>query len=207
MKTINTILATLAALALTAIPAKAEPKLTVEALGQFPAAQAVVRTTVMAELPKKVNLFAFSDFYGKSSDAFYSEANVGKEIAKGFGAKLEWNGGTGVDDVLRLGPDYTTVIGDKVFLNVKLYPLTLGKDGIQKTSQLSFFGRADLPAGVFVENWTDLDVSYNGKPKLTIASETTVGKSLTDKLALEGQFGFNAGTPGPQGRVGVRYNF
>lgn len=192
--------------------ARAEPKLQLEALGEFPKTkQAIIRITTLTDLPGKVNAFAFSDFYGKSSDAFYSEVSLGKELHGNLGAKLEWNGGTSMDDVFRFGVNYIPKLHDKLFLDLKLYPLNVKSDGkLQKTGQFSLFGRLDLPKRIYMENWTDLNADYerSSARRINVQSETTLGKNLTNRLSAEVQAAYNVNVPDKlQGRVGLRYNF
>ena len=190
--------------------ASAEPTLQLEALREVPVNQTVVRTTASATAPGELNLFAFADYVGHSSDAFYSEASAGRELSQGLGAKLEWNGGTGVNDLFRFGPEYKRkFFNDKLFLDTKIYPANFGADGILKNiGQFSNFTSLQLPRRSYLENWTDVNINY---PKITgkpfVQSETTLGKTLVGNLSLEIQEAHNVNLLGEQARVGLRYGF
>ena len=195
-----------------AVNARADPKLQLEALGEFPTTnQAIVRARALSDLPGDIHAFGFVDFYGRTSDAFYSEANLGRKIYRGLGAKLEWNGGTGMDDVFRAGPNFVPRLHDRLFLDLKLYPLTIRSDGkVQPTGQFSLFGRLDLPKDSYVENWTDVNINYGRSTdrRINIQSETTVGKKVVGNLSVEAQAAYNVNAPDEvQGRAGIRYEF
>ncbi len=195
------------ATALFAATAKADTPLRLEALGEFPVNQAIVRTTSFGKLLGDASYFAFVDFYGRTSDNFYGEAAVAKAFYKDLGLKLEWNGGSSMDDLFRFGPEYIPQLHEKLFVDLKLYPVTLGTDGaFKKTGQFSVFGRFDFPAAIYLENWTDVNLDYVTK-KITVASETTLGKTIVDKLSLEAQVAYNVNVAGFQGRAGLRYDF
>ena len=212
IKKIKTIIVGAGLASVIAVNARADPKLKLEALGEFPTTnQAIVRTKALANLPGDVSAYGFVDFYGRSSDAFYSEANIGREIYRGLGAKLEWNGGTGVDDVFRVGPNFTPRLHDRLFLDLKLYPLAVRSDGeVQPTGQFNLFGRLDLPRDFYLENWTDVNIDYRKNPerRISIQSETTLGKKIVGNLSVEGQVAYNVNVPDElQGRAGIRYEF
>ena len=192
--------------------ARAEPSLTLEALRETPNNQNLVRATVLSSLPGDVSAFAFVDFYGRSSDAFYSEASIGREVYEGLGPKLEWNGGSGMDDLFRAGLEYIPSLGDGVFLDLKAYPLTIGSNGrVLPTSQVSLFGRLDLPWNKsYLENWTDVNISLEDNPdrRVDVSSEATLGTRLTGDLSLEVQGLYNVTVPHElEARAGFRYKF
>lgn len=211
MKT-KTIFTTLAILSIASSVARADPKLQIEGLGEFPRAnQAIVRTTAIAQLPGNIEAFAFSDFYGRTTGAFCSEASMGKKLVDDIGAKLEWNGGTGMMDIFRFGPNYSHNLNDRTFLDLKLYPLTVGSDGkIQRASQFSLFGRLDLPRDFYVEDWTDINLDYKDKTprRVNVQSETTFGKKVLGSLSVEAQGAYNVNVLDRlEARAGLRYEF
>lgn len=206
---------TIAALALTGITGTtfAEPKIQLEALGEFPTTkQAIVRTTATSELPGNIDTFAFADFYGRSSNAFYSEANINRKFYNDLGLRLEWNGGSVMNDTFRAGPSFNPRLHDKLFLDMKFYPLTVGSNsGVKKTGQVGLFGRLDLPGKFFVENWTDFDINYGsstGNRRLNVLSETTFGREIIKRLYAEVQAAYNVNVKDKvEGRAGLRYKF
>jgi hypothetical protein len=209
MKRIITILGLVGLLAGSA---RADPTLTLEALREHPNNQNLVRTTAIAQLPGKLNGFAFADFYGRSSDAFYSEASLGRQVYAGFGPKIEWNGGSGMDDLFRAGLEYIPDLGDGIFLDSKAYPLTIGSNGrVILTSQISLFGRIDIPwNNSYLENWTDINLSLerDSARRVDVSSEATIGTRLTGSLSAELQGLYNVTIPHEiEGRAGLRYDF
>ena len=207
MKTKNSTIIGLALLGITNTT-EAKTDLQIEALAEVPLNQPIIRASALPSLPAGIDSFAFVDFYGRESGAFYSEANVGRELYKTIDPKVEWNGGSGMDDVFRIGGSIKPKIIDDLFLEMKAYPLTLASNGnLLRTSQLSLFGRLDLPKEVYLEDWTDTNIDWNNPKKPLVASELTLGKTLVDNLALEVQGAYNVNIPGLQARAGLRYNF
>ncbi len=214
MKTIKSLIAGLGLLGLTAGNALADINFRAEVLEDIPRNKPLVRATVMGELPKQIDGFVFVDFY---NDTFFSKIAFGKDLYKGLGSKVELNLGTGLENTLRLGPEYipkAAKFPKSLFLNFKLYPLTLGADtGTVKEGQLSFFGSWNMPYGFFIENWTDVTFDYRnevpkGDRRVNVATETTLGKKVAGGLSFEGQLAYNVNYKDDiETRIGLRYDF
>lgn len=188
--------------------ATASPTLEVRALEEFPKAkQEVVRLNGFSALPGNAHVTGFCDFYGKTSDNFYSEVSVGKSFGN-VGARLEWNGGSRMTDLFRIGAYSNPRIHKNLFLVLNAFPLTVGTDKkIRKIGQVSAFGKLNLPKGFSIENWTDFNLDYNTF-KTFIQSEISIDKTIVGNLSAEVQAVYNVAVPrGLDARAGLHYNF
>ena len=125
------------------------------------------------------NTYGFLDLYGKNAyfETTYGEFRARKNLGKGFGVGLEYNGGSGVKDLIRPHVSYTTEIGP-LFLDVKFSPL---ESTLEQGQQLGLYGSTKLPYGFGVESWVDFDYKDG---KITPLGEIEASKELSKDLDL-----------------------
>ena len=125
------------------------------------------------------NTYGFLDLFGKKADfeSVYGEFRARKDLGKGFSAGIEYNGGTGVKDLVRPHIAYSKELGP-VFLDVKFSPL---ESTLEKGQQLGLYESAKLPLGFGLESWVDLDYKDG---KITPLGEIEASKELTKDLYL-----------------------
>lgn len=126
--------------------------------------------------------YGFLDLFGKGADfeTIYGEFRLRKNLGKGFGFGLEYNGGTDVKDLVRPHIAYTTELGP-VFLDVKFSPL---ESTLKQGQQLGLYCSVKLPLGLGLESWHDFD--YKDK-RIAHMGEVELSKNINKKLSMVGR--------------------
>lgn len=121
------------------------------------------------------NTYGFLSLYHENSgDSLYGEFRVKKKIGKGFNVGVEYNGGTGVDSLIRPQVGYSRSVGS-VFLDVKFSPLeSTGRNG----QQLGLYASTKF-RDIGMEGWLDIDF-INGKTAKS--GELEVSKKIGDNV-------------------------
>ena len=125
------------------------------------------------------NTYGFLDIFGDSHadfESLYGEFRVKKKIGKGLMLGAEYNGGTGVQDVVRPQISYSKTLGP-LFLDVKFSPLGLSVEN--KERQLGFYGSANFNR-FGIEGW--IDITKSGQ-KTSRMGEVELSAKLTDKIS------------------------
>ncbi|MFH1071900.1 MAG: hypothetical protein V1743_00545 [Nanoarchaeota archaeon] len=139
---------------------------------------------------------------------FYAEArlnqNLGKitPVLKPFGIAIEYNGGNGLEDIVRAGITFSPAIAAGNFTFVKFYPVETSGD---KGLQLSMFTSQTLPYGFA----TSILVDYNITADAAYA-EQEIGFKVTPQVTLVGQSRLAVAEgmkPAISPAVGLRYAF
>jgi len=126
--------------------------------------------------------YGFLDLFGKGADfeTIYSEFRLRRNFGNGFGLGLEYNGGSGVKDLIRPHVAYTTELGP-VFLDVKFSPL---ESTLKQGQQLGVYGSVKLPFGFGLESWHDFDYKDG---KIIHSGEIELSKNIKKKLSVIGR--------------------
>ncbi len=130
------------------------------------------------------NSYGFLNLYGDDKfnlESMYGEVRVRKPLGKGFSLGAEYNGGTGVKDIVRPHIAYTNKFGP-VFVDTKFSPVETSRS---KGSQLGLYASTSLKK-LGLEGWVDLD--YSDKkvtPSGEMEASYKIGKDLS--LVLRGE--------------------
>lgn len=177
------------------------------------AEHATVRLEGGAKLPYRLSTYGFMDFDATKEHKAdvenvyvegrlnYSLGGIHEKLAR-FGVTAEYNGGNGMEDIVRLGVSSTPPIGHGNFTFIKFYPCeTSGRVG----PQASFFSEQDIGKRLSLNALAD----YNLDPR-TIYLELGADVKLTDHLKVFGQgrgFGPIGGIVEWVPIVGMKYGF
>lgn len=128
------------------------------------------------------NSYGFLDLFGKGVDfeSIYGEFRLRKNLGKGFDVGLEYNGGTGVRDLVRPHIAFTKEVGP-MFFDIKFSPL---ESTLKQGQQLGLYCSVKLPLGLGLESWHDFD--YKDK-KITHMGEVELSKNISKKLSAVGR--------------------
>ncbi|MBC8500959.1 MAG: hypothetical protein H8D38_04305 [DPANN group archaeon] len=124
------------------------------------------------------NTYGFLDLFGNKHgdlETMYGEFRVKKNLGKGFSMGLEYNGGTGLDDLIRPQVGYSGNLGH-VFIDAKFSPTESTRSQGQ---QLGVYASTNI-AGIGIEGWADFDY-IDGK--VTPMGEIEASKEVSDGLS------------------------
>lgn len=113
-------------------------------------------------LPENVDGFSYMELY-KDGGGYFGETTLGKEITKGFNAKIQLQHANTPLNRFGLGISRQIPTPKNTFLNLTLYPVWFDKEGKQeKTSELAYFASADLPFGFKASSFGDFNLAADG---------------------------------------------
>ncbi|HLC20361.1 MAG TPA: hypothetical protein VJK72_05545 [Candidatus Nanoarchaeia archaeon] len=173
---------------------------------------ATIRIEGSSEPVKRLKLYSFADIDATKEkpidfENWYGEVRLGYslgDVAKaleGLSAIAEYNGGNGLEDTVRFGPQWSSSLWKGNFISAKFFPFDIANKEMQ--------------AGLFVSQGigkvtTSLLGEYNFEPK-TLYSEAEFAVKLTDRISAVAQA--RAFIPAKASDteiapiVGVRYGF